>query len=417
MSDRVVGFKNRAGEEVFFPSFMLDAAGNPFGLLGPDGERLRVPRIAGFTGAMKHWSVAAFPSGSSNITIQNQIPIPYAATGFRLFYNNGTLATATITTAKAAVTSTDGHTGANLTYTSATFDGAATAVLPPATGTAPNETRYPVVSDHIALSANAGQYLIVRTYFAGANACADNPAVGELLAFNAATGLNYKTCFATGVIADSAVCGTVDTGRLIVPQGIIWTFANEGRTAAFFGGSHSRGQGSTGNATGMGYRTAANLSNSSRTVMPFVAGISGQNSAGALADIMQVLPKVRPDVAVLFPGSGNNTDLTAAGFEVMKGQLATAIEYCTRHNVIPVVVTLMPGNLAAGPEALRVAQNAYVMSKRAYYHVSDLASPIQSTSNAALIAAAYDSGDGIHLNDAGHIIAGGVLSSTIGSFI
>jgi hypothetical protein len=348
--------------------------------------------------------------------MQNQIPTPAAWTGFRLIYENGTATAATVTTSKAAVTSTDGDNGSTLTYTSATFAGAATAALP-VIGGAYDATAIttPVVSDHVSLPGNVGQYLIVRTYYSGANACALNPGAGELLAFNALTGMNYKTSFAAGVVADNAACGTPTTGQIICPAGVYFTYSLPSITLACTGGSTLRGQGSTANATGMVYKAASLLTTSARIVSPYIGAISSQNSVVSSANAKLIINAINPDILCILPGSGNDTDLTATGFAAMKGRTADTLDYCRRNGVVPIVVTLMPSTVLTAPqETLRLAQNVWALSlANQGILVADVAAVVENPANRATLLPAYDSGDGTHINDAGVAVAGAVIAAVV----
>lgn len=320
-----------------------------------------------------------------------------------MVYSNGTAATGTVGGSKAAVTATDADNGAALTWTVVTFDGAATKALPVISGTEPQAVKSLVVSDHISRPSNlASDFLMVRSYFSDSG-CAMNPAAGELASFRTSTGMKYKSGFATGVIGDTTGI-TASEGQLIVPEGVVWHFDIPSLTLACVGGSTLRGQGSTANATGMVYRAAAALTNSSRIVSPYVAAFSGQNSTASMSNAIQVVNTIKPDVLLFLAGSGNDTDLSAAGFEAMKGRTAAVINHCRKNGVVPIIGTVPPStSLSAPQEALRILQNTWARSlANQGILVADIAAAVQDTSNAAILLAAYDSGDGTHLNDAGH---------------
>jgi hypothetical protein len=391
--------------------FSTDSYGSLVGIRAPDGSVFPMARTFSLSGALKHFSAGGV--GGSGITLQNQIPPPADATGFRAVYTNGTTSSATITTAKAAVTSADGHTGASLTYTSLTFDGAATATLAAATGTAPQDVRSMVVSDHVSLPVAADKFAILRTYFAS-TACAEQIAAGEMLAFRNATGLKYKTCSASGVIADTAVCGTVQDGQIIIPASLIWTFPKETITVATVGGSNNRGQGSSGNATGLVYRSSAALSNSARVVTPFIGAVSGQGTIASLGNAKQIIEKIRPRILFLLLGSGNDSITNADDFAAMKGRTAAIIEHCSRFGVIPIVGTMAPANLSAEIEALRIELNQWGRNTvRNMALIADIARKVENPSNVAQLLPAYNSGDNVHWNDAGHAAAAEELTAAI----
>jgi hypothetical protein len=373
-------------------------------------------KLVGMAGAQRHWSTLAYPAGTTNLTIQNQYPAVAPWTGFRLIYENGTLTATSITSSKVAISSTDGDTGANLTYTSVTFNGSTTAALPIITGAFDSTAvTTPVVSDHVSLPASAsGQFVIARTYFSG-SACAINPGAGELAAFNASTGLIYKTSFASGVIADSAACGTPTTGQIVCPSGIYYTYSVPAITVACTGGSILRGQATTANATGLVYKAASLLTNAYRVVSPYIGAISSQNSTVSSNNAKNIIDTIHPDILCILAGSGNDVDLSETGFNAMKGRVSNIINYCRIHNVVPIVLTLMPSSsLTQGQETLRLAQNIWALNlANQGVLVCDIAAVAENPANRATLLPAYDSGDGTHINDTCVAVVGALLATVI----
>jgi len=367
--------------------------------------------VRSLVGAEKIWSPSPYPAGTTNVTIVNQIPVPTSGvTGFKLIYENPTTTASTLTTSKWATTTSDADNGSSLTWTSTTFSGATSIALPVTVGTAPNNVNSPIVSDHISKYIASG-YLQVRSYFSGSG-CALNPAAGELAAFASATSRTFKTGFAAGAVTD--VTGmTLTSGQLIVPSGVLWTFGRSAVTLACSGGSTLRGQGTTANAMGMVYRAAALLTNSTVAVTPYVQAVSGQGSQTSMDQIVKLVDAVRPNYLVLLPGSGNDSDLTSAGFEQMKGRFAQSLDYCRRNGVTPIAGTLMPSSsLTAPQEALRVAQNSWLRSLGGVL-VADIAAVVENPANQAQILPAYDSGDGTHLNDAGAAATAAAIAGAV----
>lgn len=374
--------------------------------LTPRYGKNRNQLIAGMAGMQKHFSCGAFPTGGSNTgnqTFQNQIPARYPFSGFEVVYVNGTGTAATLTTCFGASPSADGVDGSALTWTQITFAGANSVVLPVITGTEPNAIRTYVRSDFVAIPcANAALPLaMVRSYFAGTNSCAENPAAGELAAFRTTAGLNYKTGFSAGAVLGTAGI-TMTEGQLIVPAGILWTYDAPAITVAAIGGSTFRGQGSSGNATGMIQRACQALSSASKIYTPFIGAFSGQGSAATLQNAAQVIAAVRPDILFFQVGSGNNTDLTQNGFEIMRGQVGAIVDLCRRNGVQPALTTLGPANsLTAPQDASRKLQNIWAKSFAQYLPVCDIAPWMEDPNDSSKMNPAFDSGDGTHMNDAG----------------
>jgi lysophospholipase L1-like esterase len=353
-----------------------------------------------FMGGQRVFSTDAYPTGTSGVTIVNQVPAFGSFSGLKLVYANQNTTASTITTAKVATTATDGDGGSTLTWTPAAFGGSATAVKPVATGTTPNQIITLTLSDLIVIPSNT--YTQIRTYYAG-NASADNPAAGELAAFNAISGKVWKTGFSVGVVADNANM-TLGTGQLIDPYSVLFYYDKPTITVAAVGGSTFRGQGSTANAYGFIYQacSSATTLDTKRIYSPYIAARSGSNSTTAAAQVSEIATKIKPQILLLLAGSGNDVDLTAVGFNAMKDRVKQGIETARSNLIRPVVATLAPANLSAGVEALRLAQNEWVRSLAPYVDVLDIARIVEDESNRAILKAIFNSGDDVHLNDAGH---------------
>lgn len=362
-------------------------------------------------GVQRVWSPGPFPAGTNNVTIQNQIPVPSGVNGFSLVYENGTTTASTLNTSKYAYSSTDGDNGATLPWASNTIAGATSAALPVAVGAAPQSLISQVITDRQDVPSQGALYLDIRSYFSGSG-CALNPAAGELAAFASATGLIYKSGFAGGVVADNAGI-TMSAGQLICPSGVIWYADRPILTIAAFAGSTFRGQGSTANALGMIARTALLLSNANRLCLPYIGAQSGQNSTASNLQLAKTLQSILPDVVFILVGSGNDSDLTDKGFRAMRSRVAANIEQIRKVGAVPVLVTAMPAaGLTVDQNTLRVAQNTWGLSLDGVLKV-DASAIASNPANPAQLLPAYDSGDGTHLNDAGHAAVAAVMADMI----
>jgi lysophospholipase L1-like esterase len=396
-----IGQPDGGGNSIQFPNGQLNSA--------------VLARPSGASGAQRIWSPAPYPAGTTNVTLQNQIPVPAGVNGFSLIYENGTSTASTLNACKVAFTNTDGDSGSALTWTAGTFAGASSIALPVAVGTAPQSVITPIVSDRFDIPAS-GAYLMVRSYFSGSG-CALNPAAGELTAFAGATGLIYKTGFGAGAVADN-VGIAMSAGQLICPSGVIWYADRPTLTLAAFGGSTFRGQGSTANALGMITRAAVLLSNSARLCVPYVAAQSGQNSITATSQVAKTLATLRPDVVLILGGSGNDGDLSATGFAAMRSRVAANVEQARKIGAIPIVCTLMPSVSLTEPQnVLRQAQNDWIMNTLTCALKADIATAAANPANPNQILPAYNSGDGTHLNDAGYAATAAVIAATCSNCI
>lgn len=374
-----------------------------------DRKDPRELKAASFFGAQRIFSTDAYPTGTSNVTIQNQIPALGEFTGLRLWYANQNATASTLSGFKVATSDTDGVNGSALTWTAGTIAGASSAVLPVSTGTTPNQILTLTATDIIQLQSAA--YAMVRSNFSG-NASADNPAAGELTALNSLTGKIYKTGFASGVVADTTGI-TMTAGQLIVPYAAEFIYRKPTVTVAAVGGSTLRGQGTTGNAYGLIHQVcvAANLLDPSRIYSPYIAARSGSNSTTALDQATEIITKVKPQILIILAGSGNDSDLTAVGFSQMKNRVGRIVSLCRQNNVKPLVVTVAPADLSDAVEALRVATNLWVNTELApYMDTADIATPVTDPANPKRILPAYLEGsDQLHLNDTGHGIMKNIL--------
>lgn len=373
------------------------------------------------SGALQIWNSAAFAPGTP-VTIQNQIPALAPFRGVRIYQKNPTAVAATLHDSRVASPAADGSDGSALVWTQATYSGAAPVALPAATGVEPNATYSVVRSAYISVvSANdSAPLLMVRSRFE-ASGCAMNPPAGYLAAFNAASGLPpFKTGFSlgAGVVADTTGI-VMSEGQLICPAGVEFYYDRPAVTVMFGGGSTLWGQGSEGYANGLVVRACRALTNSRRVVSPFNAAFPGQNSNTThLSAVPALLDTVRPAVVVLLPGSGNDSDLSAAGFGAMRGRFAAACESAWRAGAEVVACTLAPSSaLTVGQEALRVAQNDWLLSLSDRIHVADIARAVADPADPSRLRPLYDSGDGTHFSPAGHDAGSLVTQPVLGRAI
>ncbi len=364
-----------------------------------------------FASAHRIHTSPPFAAGTNNVTIANQHPVPAGATGLRAIYENGTATASTLGGMKIATGNTDGDNGAALTWTAATCVGASTVALPIAVGTSPQSVITQVLSDLYTPPAGFGTYAYFRSYFAGSG-CALNPGAGELTAFAAETGQIYKSGFAGGIIADTTGIA-LTAGQLICPSGAIWTFDVPSYTLAAFGGSTLAAYAAEANTYGMVFKAAALLSTAYLKVSPYVAAQSGQNSITSMNQISTTIPLILPRFALILLGSGNDGDLSAAGFSAMRARVVADVEVCRKYGTTPILVTLMPASdLTAPQEVLRVAQNAWGMALPGIVK-ADISTACSDPANVAQLLPAFNSGDGKHLNPAGQTVASGVIAAAV----
>jgi lysophospholipase L1-like esterase len=370
-------------------------------------------KLTSMSGATKYFAAAPFnPGAPINYTLATQIQAPATFTGFKLVVGNPYTAASTLSGLRVASPVATGNDGSALSYTVATFAGATSIVLPPAVGTDPSITAMTwYASDPILMSpASSANLLHVRYDFAG-QTCGMQLAVGEMAAFNTASGYDFRVGNVAGSGSTAAI--TMLAGQAFVPGGVIWTFDRPARTIAVIGGSTTRGQGSEGNSYGYVTRACALKSSSSLVYTPYIVARSSANSTDAIVQATSILSLIQPYAMVIPVGSGNDAVLDAAGFEKMKGRVAQIIELCIAARVMPVLTTLPPSDdLSAPQELLRLAQNTWAKSLQGIL-CADVATAVENPTNRGTLLPAYDSGDGTHLNAAGHAVMASVLAATL----
>ncbi len=358
-------------------------------------------------GVQQVWNSPAFPAGTA-VTIQNQVPAMAPFRGLRVIHKNPTATPQTLHDCRVASPAADADNGAALAWSQATFSGSASPALPVATGAEPNMTYSYVRSGYIALkSANDALPLaLIRSRFE-ASGCAMNPPAGHLTAFNAASGIGrFLTGFSlgAGVVADTTGIA-MSEGQLICPTAVEFYYDLPTVSVLWAGGSTLWGQGSQGDANGFMFRACRALTNGRRVVSPINTAFPGQTGAVShLSAMPALLDVVKPGIVVLLPGSGNDTDLSEAGFSLMRGRFAAALDSAWRAGAAIMAVTLSPSSaLNATQDALRRVQNEWVLSLG--IEVADIASVLENPANRAQLLPAHDSGDGTHLSPAGHAAA------------
>lgn len=348
----------------------------------------------------------------SGITIQNVWQALKPFSGLRLVYRNHDAADTVIGSAKVAFPTVDTTDGAGLGWTNVTFGGATSVTLPGMLGSLPDETFKPVISDYLQLlPADAKNLIATRTYFAGAASVCDPGMSANISQWRAASGLSFYSKQAAGVIGNSTAITT--TSSAVAPHGFIIYYRDPVVAVACFGGSHLRGNGTAGNAWGFMLRACQELTASSvRVYSPYMGARAGSGRAAAYGNLEQVLQAgMRIDVALILNYSGNDGDSDSDGFLRARGWLGRQLELCRRYNVRPIVCTAPPlANYNVQENADRMAHNAWTVGLRDFgVEVLDLSTIYADPVNPTQLLPAYNSGDNIHVNDAGQAVSKDVL--------
>ena len=298
-------------------------------------SRATAPSV--YTAALKLFSSNSGSPGAG-YTIVNQEPALGPFRSVRLVYANQTASDITLNSSKIASPAASGDNGSTLPWIQVKFNGSASVTLPARTGGAPpDETLNYIVSDRVPLLPASSLNLVqTRSEFPG-EAGAIDVGLGDLAAFNAASGLQPVLSQAVlGTLADNAAhsLGTSGTTRPISPHGYIFEYTVPARWGITTGGSHIRGNGTV--AGSWGFHTRACLARTAASGgtgiwSPWTTARGGAGLDAATASLSAAITALasgaRPNWALLLAYSGNDgapdpTKLTAAQANITS-QLAT----------------------------------------------------------------------------------------------
>lgn len=349
---------------------------------------------------------------SSGLTIINQIPSAQPFYAVQLVYANWSGSTITLNAAKVSSSPTHQNDGTALTWANVTFSGATSGTVPAAVSGSGNDiVPGMLVSDVIPLTSVARTddvtkqpLLQVRTYSSGASSAISIGAT-DIADFNAAgaiTGAQWAARIPAGdLVTTITAFQPLEAGTWISPATVKFFYSSEGFTVATVGDSLTRGQASTAGATGWPTRLQQlqPISNTKTTVTNF--GWSGQLHATSMAIGRQIVSGIKPNALVFFAWSPNDTAATDAIMNNTWARTLEMIEVCRQNNIIPIVCTSGPVNAYTAPQDARIkAQNARV--RLLPNIVVDFASVLEDPTDITKILPAYNSGDGLHYNDAGY---------------
>lgn len=379
--------------------------------------------LGGLHGPLGVFSGSGIPDGTfSNQTIQNQQPAFGPFAGVRLIYTNQHASLVTVTTAKVASPTVSASNGAGLGWLSATVAGAASFNLPGSVGAAPDEVVTPVATDFLALqNANSLNLSMTRTYFAanvGGTSAASLPAGDSpvnITNWRAVSGMEYYSARATGVIADGAgiTMGGGSLSAMVVPDAVLFYYTVPTIYVAYVGGSHLRGNGTTGEAFGFIYRACRQLTTPDLIYAPWNSARGGSSSAAAVQNLTNILAIQKPDVVVVLGYSGNDSvSPTASTFANARANLGRQLELCRRNNVLPIICTAPPIVTYDNTQRILLQNhNNWLRSLRTYgFIVFDLNMIYRDPANINQLLPLYNSGDNIHTNDIAQGVAAGLFA-------
>lgn len=372
------------------------------------------------TGTAGQFSCTA---ASSLLQVGMQLPISGTAGGtgsitgysnpttyYVIATNGSTTFTLSATPGGVPITTTAG-TPTGLTYSFAAY-------LPAATGSGNDIVPSLYVTGMLPITSLArtddttkNALLQCRTYFAAA---ASGISLGgtDIATFNASSAASGMQFAARTPAGDATATFTasqqpLEAGSWIVPAGVIFYYPGvRSITLASAGDSLQKGHLTTGSATGWVERMAGLLCTATVEVSPCVWAWTGQTHAASIAIARNIVATLKPTYQVFASWSPNDAAAgshTQAIFDAGLARALDMIEFCRQNGVKPVIVTCAPWtSLTQAESDRRRALNVTLRSLSNVARIVDAATVLEDPANTKNLLAAYDTGDGLHWNDAGH---------------
>jgi hypothetical protein len=309
-------------------------------------------------------------------------------------------------------------TGAEITWTSITFNGSTSGTVPQA-ATGPGSQIIPgmLVSDLIPLLPTArsdgGARGLIRVRVlvdgggGGVTATVLIAPGATMAAYNADTNNNGHqlasyTWTGDGVTttADANSCLENNSGGIPCVGAIFYTSA-VGASGAAFGDSLFHGNSTAAASAFTGWPVQMNWADSGASWSTWAA--SGQKTQDSRETLTRYLAVAKPDFAAFKAWSPNDGN-TQAAFDLAWAHTLDMIGQCRAAGVTPVILTSGPVNAHTGAEhARRQAQNVRTLALAASgITVVDADTVVANPANTAQILPAYDAGDGLHYTKTAH---------------
>lgn len=353
---------------------------------------------------------AAPSSATANFTFITNVPCPagdfYAVQ--LVLENHSSAGTLTVDAATVTAIATALATGFGNTFIPVTFGGATSVVIPVATGTSTNTIPGRVVSDVIILASiprtDSGTMplLQARVFHSGTptTMAVGAGATGTFNKYRLATGAEYAMGYSGGNATTGGAVTVSEANNIIDPAAVIFYTQNPRAVIGQVGDSLSTGLGSSGgnlNSLALAqYKSGFKFSYRSR-------GIPSQLHSASYATGLDLLAEGGIQALVFWAMSPNDTP-TQAVFDKSWGETLSLAQKCKSAGVVPIICTSGPKNAFTAPQnALLLAQNARARAFCATGAaiLSDNAMVLDPTGSGTIVPA-YDSGDGLHYNDAGY---------------
>jgi hypothetical protein len=362
-------------------------------------------------GAQKVFGGAGTAVGSGT-TVVTQHWAEASFSAVQLIYGNWGASTWNVDIAKVAASPTHLNDGTGLTPVAVTFTDSGTTVVPVSPyGSGNNIVPGLLVSDVIPIASVARtdtpankRLLLHRVYAAGAQSAVSG---ADQVAWNALwTTRQSGSRVPSGdqVTGWQAWAPVENAGSgWIQPAAVRFLYDVPSVTIAVCGDSLDRGQATTASSSAWLVRTCYAMSTPARIVSPLNMAWSGQTHTASAKMAKQAINNLKPNILVIPAWSPNDSAASQAIMDLAWSETLEIIEYGRQRGVQVWVRTSGPVNSYSTADDARIkAQNTRVRGLSGRILVLDHASIIENPINPSQIRSEYNSGDGLHYNDACH---------------
>lgn len=389
------------------------------GIAGPDGVlrgaasiALRMPDALTVAGVKPFTNIYSASTANFTYAMQHAADGPFF--GFRVAIENYNPTPMWVQGAKAGVVATNLESGVGDAFTMLAVDGQLSFWVPGAQNTgAPGKDVVPgrVISDPVFMPSVArsdgGTYPLLQTrvFIPGTPGfiAITSGATGSFYQYQQVTGKEFAVGYYGGDAVSTTPPITMSRDNNVVSCWPLFYMQNS-HTVCAVGDSLTMGLQSSGGCLGAVQRACDGLTKTSGTQVYTCEnhGIPGALHTDIYNNLVSILSQNSPSVMTFNAWSPNDA-LSQAIIDADWSRTLEMLRLC-RTNGIPVILrTSGPSNSQVANNALRLAQNARVRAAcvAGLAVLSDDGRTIDP-SDSGTILPAYDSGDGVHYNDAGY---------------
>lgn len=429
---------------------LLDSNGNVVGLLGPNGEEIPLKRISAALSTLgsRMWGMASVANSASVWTTYTKQTAECDFDAVQLVYYHHGASTPTgmqVIVAATETSKTDSvdnlfepivggtkrqakdSTTEQYGWRSVTWGGAASPTIVAAAG---YTTPTIAVSDWIPLASvpraageeNSLPLIMIRSRVSDA-AAQNYYDLGASALMQTATADNNGRIIQTGTTPSDGVGTINDTNRpaalgttRYTPFGIRYRARKSGLCVLGIGSSLVQNQLQvTDSFSAWGARGCAKASTPNKPISWWNNGFSSQASSVFNASGLNTASVMKPNVIVYEAFSPNDYATPTAGalryaIQIGLARAQSVVEYCNTNRIACILMTGFPHNngLSASADDVRKLCNTQIKAMAAAnaVYVFDVDALVTDGASPADFLAAYDNGDGIHINNAGNEVVG-----------